>query len=95
MESRVVLNSLRVVKFFVRKPCLITKQIKRSSVSILVNYYTPKCSRASVRVNFLTFTNLVAESALINVRVVSWRAKNMSTYISCNKIIPKLVFIKI
>ena len=48
-----------VFKFFARKPCLITTQIKRSRVSIRVNYYRLKCSRASIRVNFFTFTNLV------------------------------------
>ena len=54
-----IVDKYLVFKFFVRKPCLITTQIKRSRVSIRVNYYTPKCSRASICVNFLTFTNLI------------------------------------
>ena len=75
-----------VLKFFVRKPCLITKQIKELRISIRVNYYTPKCSRTSICVNFLTFTNLVWGAALINVRINFWHAESLSTNISCSKV---------
>ena len=40
---------------------------KRIKDSIRVNYYTPKCSRSSICINFLTFTNLVWEAALIKL----------------------------
>ena len=38
--------------------------------------------------NFLTFTNFVWEFALVNFRVNTWLAKNMSAYILCNKLSP-------
>ena len=34
---------------------------------------------------------LVWESTLINVHINSWRAKNMSAYISCSKVISKKI----
>ena len=54
-----IVDNRLVFKLFVRKLCLITTQIKRSRVSILVSFYTAKYSRASIRFNFFTFTILI------------------------------------
>ena len=42
IEKHDIVDKYLVFKFFVRKPCLITTQIKLSRVLIRVNYYTSK-----------------------------------------------------
>ena len=61
MKSRVVLNLLRIIEFFVQKPCLITTQIKCLKVAfttfLLVCFLNLKKSTCETKKNDFYFTS--------------------------------------